>query len=1557
MKTPYDVVLLQQELERERSARIAAEQQARLFAEELKAIKATQTATLYQKSQNDNACSLIPSLMANLPYAVLGTDDSGIIVFINSHFCSLFEISSDPEDLIGTPVRLLEQSPLLQTVDAHYIKNTAEGISYFQEFNLLNGKVIEREYLPLAQHLAICGAAWIYRDTTAHRTVQNKLELHSDLQEEYPHPVFRISFNSELLFVNAAGQELLRHYSKKRAAGFVKLILNKVLDSGAYTKSESIETRVDGRYYLLFAVPFQEKGYVNLYLTDITERRLTELALQESQNFVHNITRTIPNIIYIYDLEKDLTIYVNPHIRNVLGYDEQDIQAMNGHVLMTLVLQEDLGKLEKHIETMMLSGNGQVEEIEYRVRSKNGDVKYLHCRESVFKRKEDGSVCQVIGSAEDVTALRENSKELVRQKEFYESILNHIPSDIAVYNSDLRYLFVNPAAVSNPEIREWIIGKTNEEYCAFRNVPLHRIKTRGHNLRKLLEEKKMVEFEEKLVDASGKSSYFLRRLNPVLNENGDVSLMIGHGLNITELREAQEEILLSEAKNRAILAAIPDLLFIIDKDGTYLHMKSAEKDNLAVDIDQIIGNSMRNILPAHLHAEALGLVQQVLRTGNSERLEYELEVPEGIRHFEGRIIKYSETEVLTIIRDTTEERTVTLEVKEKNELIRLVLDSSPSIIYVRDGSGKFVLVNQELADLLGKTQSDLIGKNLYELGFLESDISNYYSTDRQVIQENREIKLQECFTNPKGEEVWFSSIKRPLETADGEIHVLAISTNITEQRLANKRLEQSEELHRLLSENSKDIICLHDHTGKYIYISKGMEEMLGYAPAELIGTDPYELIHPDDRMHVMEDGHLVATINQQGALIQHRMRHKNGHYIWLETNVRPLLNQNAAEVRIQTSTREITQRRNAEEALKRSEKKYRDLINYSQAYICTHDMQGHVLSVNPYLLNMLGYTEEEMLGNVISQYFPLQHQKNFKYYLEQIKHKQVVDGVLCILNKNNEERYLNYKNYKVQEPGQDQYIICIAHDITDLMQAEQDLKLAKEAAEESARVKENFLANMSHEIRTPMNGILGMAGLLGKTNLNETQHNYLKIINKSADNLLVVINDILDIAKIEAGKLDLETIPFNITETINSAFQSLSYRAEEMDIAYTLLPLELKQPHVLGDPYRLNQILLNLLTNALKFTEEGSITLSSKILEETKQTVTLEIAVADTGIGISESKKDLIFEGFMQAYSSTTRKYGGTGLGLSICKNLVEMQGGRIWVESTEGRGSTFKFILTYTKCKEKQKPKKEEAQVNLNTLHNVYVLLAEDNEVNIFLAQSILEGWNFKVDVARNGREAVELVERFNYDIILMDIQMPELSGLDATKAIRSHFDKVKANIPIIALTANALKGDAEKYLHAGMSDYISKPFNEERLYIKMQNLLPHKVSTIQKPTELNSLANEAVHTSPLYDLSLLEKMSRGNMAFILRTKQIFIETVPVTLNELQQNAKLGDWVAVSAVAHKLKSTIDTIRIERLKDVIRNIETKAKSGEITSQIHKNIDYVVEVMQEVIARFKSELNN
>ncbi len=637
------------------------------------------------------------------------------------------------------------------------------------------------------------------------------------------------------------------------------------------------------------------------------------------------------------------------------------------------------------------------------------------------------------------------------------------------------------------------------------------------------------------------------------------------------------------------------------------------------------------------------------------------------------------------------------------------------------------------------------------------------------------------------------------------------------------------------------------------------------------------------------------------------------------------------------------------------EKYYKNLVSNSQVLICLFDMTGKILLVNPAICKLLEYSERELTGKYLYNFMPEKEQLDFlDIHLPALKNQEQKQGVLCMINKLAERVYLLADIQINEADNNNTCFICFAQDITQRILKEEKLEEEMRVTEATAQAKQNFLANLSHEIRTPMNGILGIATLLGKTALNDRQHNFLKLIQDSANNLLVIVNDVLDLEKIVAGKLKLEKLPFKIVDKISNIVQSFIYRAEEKGLAtiyQNTIPGDLV---IIGDPFRLNQVLNNLLNNALKFTEHGRIIITTRIHSIAYDVASIECSIKDTGIGINEHIINKIFEPFVQANATITRKYGGTGLGLSICKNLLEMQDGTLSVKSEENAGSVFTIKIPYLIGDGNEMPDELNHEVNYSSLGKKRILVVEDMELNQFIARHIMESWGFEVSMAGNGSQAINMVKQNDYDLVLMDIQMPEMNGIEATRQIRIMNDLAKANLPIIALTGNSLNTDSEKYLAAGMNDYLSKPLSEAKLFqVIAANLKNDKIQSINMKT--NEFMEPApVSNQKLYDLSTIIEISGGDEEFVQTMVSLFIDTVPSNLKELNVALQNKNWDMVSKTAHKLKSTLDSMGIHSIGQDIRLVEQTAKTKESLDNIPVMVARINEVVSKCIEQIKKD---
>lgn len=529
--------------------------------------------------------------------------------------------------------------------------------------------------------------------------------------------------------------------------------------------------------------------------------------------------------------------------------------------------------------------------------------------------------------------------------------------------------------------------------------------------------------------------------------------------------------------------------------------------------------------------------------------------------------------------------------------------------------------------------------------------------------------------------------------------------------------------------------------------------------------------------------------------------------------------------------------------------------------------------------------------------------------------------------------------------------IAITQNVTDDKLTEQKLKKSKEEAEKANRAKSEFLAQVSHEIRTPLNAILGFTEQLKQTELDKKQDDYVRIIDKSSEHLLSLINEILILSKIEARQINFDNTPFKIENTVRYVHNALISKAEEKNLRFTYDVDKKLNKILLGDSFRLRQILINMLNNAIKFTHSGYVQLRCFLTNETDNEVKVRFDIIDTGIGISSDNLKTIFEQFKQADSSITKKYGGTGLGLTICKNLIELQNGSLSVTSQKNIGTTFSFILPYIKGKETDIIPEDLGAVDSEKLKNKKVLLVDDDSVNRLLGITILEKFNCSFDIANNGNEAIANLNKNRYDIILLDIHMPDISGIEIARYLRH--EKHDKSTKIIAVTAAVMKNDIEKYYKAGIDDFIIKPFKEINIFNKMCETLKIYNQTFVKLKE-EIILKEAISPKP-YNLEDLKMMTGNNKEAMAKLLNTFIENSENAIHKFQSFLKDENWEQIGETAHKILPSFKQLEVHSITSYLIKIKIKALVEPEFKSVPPLVEKVVKEMLKTVSLLKNEV--
>ena len=748
--------------------------------------------------------------------------------------------------------------------------------------------------------------------------------------------------------------------------------------------------------------------------------------------------------------------------------------------------------------------------------------------------------------------------------------------------------------------------------------------------------------------------------------------------------------------------------------------------------------------------------------------------------------------------------------KESEQKFKLIFERSIAPIIIADDKGNYLEVNKAAAEIFEYSINELMGMNVGDL--ITTSNPNAAAQYEEYIKKGEEIG-EFGFISKKGTPkiVQYQAVRIKPDFN------LSILMDVSEQK-------QTSQYARSLIEASLDPLVTISADGKITDVNEASIKVTGVEREKLIGTDFSNYFTEPQKA---QEGYL--QVFEKGFVADYPLtiKHKNGNLTDVLYNASVYKDDKGKVLGVFAAARDITERKKAEEKIKESEVEVRKIKDQLELSITAGKIGvWHWNVINDLLYwskeqhEIYGFNQSETVTSS-AQFNALMVSRDLKRIQDDLSASNKLEHEydFQIIRKNDGElRWIKSRAKNTfDSKGILQYISGVNIDITEQKLFEGKLIEAKTSAENAAKSRQQFLSNMSHEIRTPLNSILGFTNVLLKTELNLQQKEFLDAINTSGKSLNLLINDILDLAKVDAGKMTFEKHPIEIRKSISSVVHSFDMKIREKNLELVEVYDNKIPPILVGDSLRLNQIILNLISNAVKFTHKGKIKLTIKLLQEDKENVTIEFVVSDSGIGIADNKLNSIFNLFEQAEINTSTSYGGTGLGLSIVKQLVEGQGGSVSVKSKLGEGSAFSFILPFGKANLKH----EEEIIQLNPvseIKNLRVLVAEDVALNQLLIEIILNDFGFEHEIVGNGKLAIEKMQTNTYDIILMDLQMPEMNGFEATEYIRK---TLKSHIPIIALTADVITMDVSKCKEFGMDSYISKPIEEKMLYNKIVELV----------------------------------------------------------------------------------------------------------------------------------------
>lgn len=892
-------------------------------------------------------------------------------------------------------------------------------------------------------------------------------------------------------------------------------------------------------------------------------------------------------------------------------------------------------------------------------------------------------------------------------------------------------------------------------------------------------------------------------------------------------------------------------------DFVFLEFNTSAEKTEKISAKEVIGRRVSEVFPGVKEFGFLDALKRVYQTGKSETLPVSFYKDGRISGWRKNMIyKLPSDEIVAIYEDYTGLKQQEEDLKQSKQRFREFAELFPAILCEATMDGDLSYANSFAMESFGYTEAEVKQGIQFDELFAPED---FRKARLRLLRRVKGEKLNAFeITAVRKDRSTFPALAYvdPIIDMNKPIGFRGVMFDLTGQKKAQEELQKEKALLEHLIESAPEVIVQTDNSGKLIRVNSEFEKLFGYTKKEAIGKELDKLISAGK---LLKEAQSITNNIANGKTISLETvrMHKDGTVIDVSLLGTPVI-MKGKQIGVFGIYRDISERKRTErvqQLIYEISKAVHTTENLDQLFQIIKEQLSTIMDTKNFFIALYNKETDTLslpfFRDEKDQFDSIPAGKTLTAYVIRQKKPVLAGSKLIAELEENEEidlfgtpckvwmgvplraeddiiGVISLQSYEDEHAFSErdlqilQFISNQAGLSIDRKRAEQNLIIAKQKAEEAATAKQQFLSTMSHEIRTPLNAVIGMTHLLLQENPREDQMEYLNALKFSGENLLVLINDILDFSKIDAGKVYFEEISFSIKDLIHGIKQTFIYRTEEKGLKLMVMVDPDIADYVLGDSTRLNQVLTNLIGNAIKFTEKGSVKIEIKLIKETNYLVEIEFSVQDTGIGIPADKLDYIFDSFTQAGTDTTRKYGGTGLGLAISKKLLELQNSKLMVKSTLGKGSRFFFRLTFKKSRKKStQVLTMDLEEKYDRLKGTRILHVEDNVVNQIVAEKLLLKKGMLVDHAENGKVALEKLGKNKYDLVLMDLQMPEMNGYEAVKAIRSNKNPAIRSIPIIAITASVMTEVQEQIQESGMNDFVLKPFNPTELYQKILGLL----------------------------------------------------------------------------------------------------------------------------------------